>query len=659
MKNDNLVVNSLRFLSVEAVQKANSGHPGLPMGAAPMAYALWGKNLNINPKDSKWLNRDRFILSAGHGSALNYSLLHMYGFDVSIDDLKEFRQLHSNTPGHPEIGLTHGVEAATGPLGQGISMAVGMAIAETHLAEEFNKPDLNLIDHYTYVIASDGDLMEGISYEACSLAGTLGLGKLIVLYDSNSISIEGDTDQHFTEDVVTRFEGFHWQVLEVEDGNNIKEINKAIKEAKEDTKRPTLIKITTQIGYGSPAKVGTASAHGEPLGADNIVEMREYLEWNYDSFHVPHEAYEKTQSQLAKKKEVYDEWKELESAYAESYPTEYKKLMDTVEGKLPDDLFDESYFDFDKDYASRESSGIVLNRIADKFEALLGGSADLAPSNKTEIKNSTWYDKNNYGGRNFHFGVREHAMAAIGNGMALHGGLRPYVATFLIFSDYMKGAMRLSSVMKTPLIYVLTHDSIGVGEDGPTHQPIEQLSMLRTIPNFHVFRPADSTETAYAWKVAMESKETPVALALSRQKLPNLAGSSENTEKGGYIIAEAQNPMQLILMGSGSEVSLCLEAKNKLEDKGIGVRVVSMPCMTLFDQQDEEYKQSVLPNEMRKRISIEAAATLPWYKYVGLDGITIGLDRFGESAPAAKVYEYLNITTDRILEEAKTIIDMD
>lgn len=656
MKNDNLVVNSLRFLSVEAVQKANSGHPGLPMGAAPMAYALWGKNLNINPKDSKWINRDRFILSAGHGSALNYSLLHMYGFDVSIDDLKQFRQLHSNTPGHPEIGLTHGVEAATGPLGQGISMAVGMAIAETHLAEKYNKPDMKLIDHYTYVIASDGDLMEGISYEACSIAGTFGLGKLIVLYDSNSISIEGDTDQHFTENVVDRFNGFHWQVLEVEDGNDVKAINKAIKEAKEDTERPTLIKITTQIGYGSPKKVGTAGVHGEPLGADNIVEMREFLAWESESFMVPAEAYEKTNSQLAKKREVYDEWKKLEAEYKESYPEEYKELSDAIEGKLPENLFDEAYFDFDKDYASRESSGIVLNRIADKYDALLGGSADLAPSNKTEIKNATWYSKENRSGRNFHFGVREHGMAAIGNGMALHGGLRPYVATFLIFSDYMKGAMRLSSVMKTPLTYILTHDSIGVGEDGPTHQPIEQLSMLRTIPNFHVFRPADATETAYAWKYAMESKETPVALALSRQKLPNLAGSNANAEKGGYIMAEAENPLQLILIASGSEVNLCLEAKNQLEDMDIGVRVVSMPCMTVFDQQDEEYKQTVLPNEMRKRISIEAAATMPWYKYVGMDGVVIGIDRFGESAPGAEVFEYLNITVDRIMEEAKSII---
>lgn len=656
MHNDQLVIDSLRFLSAYAVQKANSGHPGLPLGAAPMAYSLWGKYLNINPKDRDWINRDRFILSGGHGSALLYSLLHMYGFDLTIEDLKNFRQIGSKTPGHPEYGHTDGVEATTGPLGQGISMAVGMAIAETNLAARYNKDDIKLIDHYTYAICGDGDLMEGIGYEALSLAGTLGLDKLIILYDSNSITIDGGTDISFTEDINKRFEACNFQVIEVKDGNDLDAISKAIEEAKAEKNKPTLIKITTQIGYGVPKKVGKSSAHGEPLGDENILEMREFLNWNYDEFVVPEEAYEITKMQLSEKSKIYENWKELEKEYSEKYPEEYSNLKRAFNKELPEDLFNEDFFKFEKDVATRAASGDVLNRISKKVDYLMGGSADLAGSNKTTLEGIDFYSKDNRLGRNMHFGVREHAMAAIGNGMALYGGVIPYVATFLIFSDYLKGAMRLSALMGVPLIYVLTHDSIGVGEDGPTHQPIEQHSMIRSLPNINFFRPADAVETAYAWKVAVESKKTPTVLALTRQTLPNLEGTGEGVEKGGYILSKEENDLQVIILGSGSEVQYAVEAKEKLEKDGIGTRVISVPCMEIFDKQDKEYKESILPNKIRNRVSIEAGATQPWYKYVGLDGKAIGLDRFGESGPGDKVYEHLEITGDRVYEESLKLL---
>ncbi len=657
MNNENLVINSLRFLSASAVQKANSGHPGLPLGAAPMAYTLWGKHLNINPKDTKWPNRDRFILSAGHGSALLYSLLHMYGFDLSIEDLKNFRQVGSKTPGHPEYRHTDGVEATTGPLGQGISMAVGMAIAETHLGAIYNKEDLKIFDHYTFAICGDGDLMEGIGYEALSLAGTLELGKLIILYDSNSISIEGSTDIAFTEDVVKRFEGFGFQVLEVEDGNDISAIDKAIEEAKKETKRPSLIKITTQIGYGVPNKVGKSSAHGEPLGDDNILAMKDFLKWESDDFVVPQEAYDITKEQVEEKVKAYDSWKELEAKYKEKYPQDFEKLQRALNGELGEDLFDEDYFKFEKDMATRASSGISLNKIAKKTDYILGGSADLGPSNKSNLDNQESYSKDNRAGRNIHFGVREHAMAAIGNGIELHGGLKSYVATFLVFSDYLKGAMRLSSIMKVPLTYILTHDSIGVGEDGPTHQPIEQISMIRSTPGINLFRPADAVETAYAWKLAVESKERPCALALSRQNLPNLKGSGKGAEKGAYVLAKEEKDLQVILLGSGSELQYALEAKERLEKENIGTRVVSMFSMELFEDQDDSYKEEVLPRSVRARVSIEAGATQPWYKYVGLDGYAIGLDRFGESGPGEEVYKTLDIGSDRVYREAKKVLE--
>lgn len=657
MKNDNLVINSLRFLSASAVQKANSGHPGLPLGAAPMAYTLWGRHLNINPKDVEWPNRDRFILSAGHGSALLYSLLHMYGFDMTIEDLKNFRQVGSKTPGHPEYRYTEGVEATTGPLGQGISMAVGLAIAETHLAAKYNKDDMKLFDHYTYTLCGDGDLMEGIGYEAMSLAGTLALDKLIVLYDSNSISIEGSTDLAFHEDVKKRFEGFGFQVLEVEDGNDVEAINKAIEQAKDEKTKPSLIKITTQIGYGVPEKVGKASAHGEPLGDENMVAMREFLKWESDDFVVPEEAYEITKEQLETKSEIYNNWKELENKYKEKYPEDYDKLQRALNKEIPEELFNDGYFKFDKEMASRASSGISLNKIAKEVDYLLGGSADLGPSNKSSLDNQESYSKDNRSGRNIHFGVREHAMAAIGNGIELHGGLSSYVATFLVFSDYLKGALRLSAIMEVPLTYIFTHDSIGVGEDGPTHQPIEQLSMIRSTPDINLFRPADAVETAYAWKSAMESKRTPTVLALSRQNLPNLEGTGEGVEKGAYILSKEENDLQVIILGSGSEVQYAVEAKEKLEKDGIGTRVISVPCMEIFDKQDKEYKESILPNKIRNRVSIEAGATQPWYKYVGLDGIAIGIDRFGESGPGAEVYKHLNIGTERVYEEVKKLLN--
>lgn len=653
---DNLVVNSLRFLSAYQVQKANSGHPGLPLGAAPMAYSLWGKVMDMNPEDPEWIDRDRFVLSGGHGSALLYSLLHMYGYDLSIEDLKDFRQVGSKTPGHPEYGHTEGVEATTGPLGQGISMAVGMAMAEAHLAAKYNKEDMKLIDHYTYSIAGDGDMMEGIGYEAMSLAGTLKLDKLIVLYDSNSITIDGSTDIAFREDVKTRFEGFGFQVLEVEDGNDIEKITEAIEKGKAEKDKPTLIIVTTEIGYGVPNKVGKSSAHGEPLGEENIKDMIDFFSWEYKPFEVPKEAYEITKSQLEEKKKVYDEWKKLEKEYKEKYPEDYKNFEKALKGELPDDLFDDEYFDVDKDMASRAASGTVLNKIGKKVDYLMGGSADLAGSNKTTMEDIPFFSIENRKGRNIHFGVREHAMAAIGNGLALHGGIKPYVATFLVFSDYLKGALRLSALMKVPLTYVFTHDSIGVGEDGPTHQPIEQLSMIRALPDLTLFRPADYTETAYAWKVAMESKDRPTVLALTRQSLPNLEGSGEGVEKGGYIISKESKDLDIILMASGSEVQYCLEAKDKLEDEGYGVRVVSMPSMDLFDLQDDEYKESVLPKDIRKRVSLEAAATQPWYKYVGLDGKVIGLDRFGESGKGEEVYKELGITADRVYEESKKLL---
>lgn len=657
MNIEQLSINTIRMLSAEAVEKAKSGHPGLPLGAAPMAYTLWAKNMKHNPKEPKWINRDRFILSAGHGSMLLYSLLHLFGYGLSIEDIQNFRQLNSQTPGHPEYGHTVGVEVTTGPLGQGIANAVGMAMAEAHLAAKFNRDNFDVIDHYTYVLSGDGCLMEGISNEASSLAGTLGLGKLIVLYDSNKITIEGSTDLAFSEDVAKRYEALGWEVLYVEDGNNITDIEEKINLAKSNLEKPSLIVIKTEIGYGSP-KQGKASAHGEPLGKDNIVSLREFLIWkSQDEFHVPEEVREHMNEVVDNGVKEYEHWEKMFAEYKTKYPELAKEFESWINLDVPMDYLEsEEFLTFEKDMSTREASGVLINRLADKVPNLFGGSADLAPSNKTHMKNREDFSRDNLIGSNIHFGVREHAMAAILNGLYVHGGIRPYGGTFFVFSDYMKGVMRLSSLMELPVTYVLTHDSIGVGEDGPTHQPIEQLAVFRAQPNFIVFRPADARETAAGWYKAMTSKKTPVGLVLSRQGLPILEGTGKDALKGGYIVREEKGKLDLILIGTGSELQLAYKAAEVLEEKNIGVRVVSMPSWELFEEQDEEYKQTVLPKNITKRISIEAATTFGWHKYIGLEGKAIGIDSFGASGPANQLFDKFNITVDHVVEEALKLI---
>ena len=655
---DNLSVNAIRVLSADAVQKANSGHPGLPLGAAAIGYELWANHMNHNPKNPNWENRDRFVLSGGHGSTLLYSLLHLFGYGLTLDDLKNFRQWGSKTPGHPEYGVTTGVEASTGPLGAGMAMAVGMAMAETHLAAKFNKEGYPVVDHYTYVLGGDGCMMEGINYEAFSLAGTLKLNKLIVLYDSNKISIEGNTDIAFTEDVPARFKAMGFKVLEVKDGNDISEIGKAIEEAKADKEGPSFIKINTKIGFGSP-KEGTADVHGAPLGADNIIAMKKTLGWpSEEPFFVPDEVYENYKvkaENLAKKEE---EWNKLFKDYCEKFP-EMKTLWDeykdeTKAGKLLDD---EDFWSYEeKADATRNLSGKVLNKLSAKLPTLFGGSADLAPSNKSYVNGAGDYSAENYAGRNVHFGVRELAMTGIGNGLVLHG-LKAYVSTFFVFSDYVKPMARLASLMEIPLTFILTHDSIGVGEDGPTHEPIEQLAEFRAMPNFNVFRPADATETIAAWYSAVTSKETPTALVLTRQNLPQLAGSSKEALKGGYVVADSSKETpDAIIIASGSEVSLSIEAKEALAKEGIDVRVVSMPCMDIFEKQPLEYKEKVLPKSVRARVAVEALSEFGWGKYVGLDGKTVCLDRFGASAPADVLFKEFGFTTENVVKAVKEVI---
>ena len=654
-------VNALRILSADQVQKANSGHPGLPLGAAPIAYSLWANNMNHNPQNPNWENRDRFILSAGHGSSLLYSLLHMFGYGLSLEDLKSFRQFGSLTPGHPEYKHTAGVESTTGPLGAGVSTAVGMAMAEAHLAAKFNKDGYPIVDHYTYALTGDGCLMEGVAYEALSLAGTLKLDKLIVLYDSNRITIEGDTDLAFTEDVAARFEAFGYHVQLVEDGNDLDALNAAIAKAKADKERPSLIICKTQIGYGCPAKVGKASAHGEPLGEDNIVELRKFLGWeNQTAFEVDAEIYDhyKALAEEGAKKE--EAWKAMFAEYATKYP-EDARLWDEYFAK-PDvqKIIDsEEYWAHeDKAMATRAVSGDIINKLKDVYPNLVGGSADLAPSNKTEMKGQGYFSATDRSGRNIHFGVREMAMTAITNGIYLHGGLNPYCATFFVFSDFMKPMIRLSSLMGLPVTFVLTHDSIGVGEDGPTHEPIEQLAMLRSIPNLNVFRPADYTETAAAWASAIGSEATPTAIVLTRQNLPQLEGSSKEAFKGGYILAEATNKdkIDLIIMASGSEVELALGAKEELEKEGKSVRVVSVPCMDIFETQSPEYIEEVLPSAVRTRLAVEAANPMPWYKYIGLDGDVVAMNSFGASAPAKVLFDHFGFTVANVVDKAKALV---
>ncbi|MDN5277187.1 MAG: transketolase [Clostridiales bacterium] len=656
---EQLCINTIRVLSAEAVEKAKSGHPGMPLGAAPMAYTLWARHMKHNPCNPKWVNRDRFVLSAGHASMLIYSLLHLFGYGLTIEDIKNFRQFGSKTPGHPEYGHTPGVETTTGPLGQGFANAVGMALAEAYLAAKFNRPGYNVVDHYTYVIAGDGCMMEGISYEAASLAGTLGLGKLIVLYDSNSISIEGSTDIAFREDVGKRFEAQGWQVLQVEDGNDIEAIDKAIAQAKAETTKPSLIIVKTQIAYGCPAKQGKASAHGEPLGEENIKQMKEYLGWpSEEPFYVPPEVREHMNALIEKGKKAEEEWNSLWEAYSREYPELAEEWKVWHSDALPVDLLNnDEFWKFEGKTATRNASGEVINRLAKVIPNLIGGSADLAPSNKTTMKGRGDFSAEDRTGSNLHFGVREHAMAAIANGMALHGGLRVYVATFFVFSDYMKAAMRLSALMGLPVIYVLTHDSIGVGEDGPTHQPVEHLAALRSIPNFTVFRPADSKETAAGWYVALTRRTGPTALVLTRQNVPLYKETSKDALKGAYILVDSEKEVpDIILIASGSEVQLVYEAHKVLKEKGIDARVVSMPSWELFEEQPEEYKQKVLPDAVKARLAVEAGSSLGWHRYVGREGDIIALDRFGASGPADVLFREFGFTVDRVVERALELL---
>lgn len=653
-------VNAIRVLAADTVQKANSGHPGMPLGSAAMAYELWANHLTHNPKNPKWVNRDRFILSAGHASSLLYSLLHLFGYGLTIEDMKNFRQDNSLTPGHPEYGHTVGVEATTGPLGAGMGMAVGMAMAQAHMAATFNTEDYNLIDHYTFVLGGDGCMEEGISSEAFSLAGTLGLSKLIVLYDSNNITIEGNTDLAFTEDVNKRMEAFGFQTLTVEDGNNLEEISKAIELAKAEKTKPSFITVKTKIAFGCPAKEGSESSHGSPLGEENVKALRDNLGWEeQEAFVIPQDVYDNFAQKAKKGQAAEDNWNKLFKAYCEKYP-EKKALWDKYFAVIDDEKLlncDEFWSYEDKPQATRSLSGNMINRLAKIMPNFWGGSADLGPSNKTVIKDGGSFSKNNYLGRNIHYGVREFAMAAIANGITLYGGTKTFVGTFFVFSDYLKPMARLAALMKIPVTYVLTHDSIGVGEDGPTHEPIEQLAMLRAMPNINVFRPADATETAAAWYSAITSKNTPTVLALSRQNLPQIEGSSKEALKGGYIIAESiKAKPDAIIIASGSEVSLAVDAKKELMEKGFDIRVVSMPCMDIFEQQSDEYKEKILPQTVEKRLVVEAGSSICWGKYLGFKGKSVTIDTFGASAPANVLFKKYGFTVENVVNKALSML---
>jgi len=652
---DNLAINAIRLLAADAIQKANSGHPGLPMGAAPAAYTLWSKHMKHNPKNPNWRNRDRFVLSAGHGSTLLYSLLHVYGYGLTMADMQSFRQWQSLTPGHPEYKHTAGVEVTTGPLGQGIANAVGFAWAENYLAATFNKQDCKIVDHYTYALCGDGCLMEGISAEAASLAGTLKLGKLVLLYDSNNITIEGATSIAFREDVQKRFEAYGWHVQCVEDGNDTAAISKAIEAAKAVTDMPSIIEVRTQIGFGAPNKQGKASAHGEPLGADELKLAKQNLGFDPEqSFYVPDEVYAETAAKAAAGASEEDEWNARMAEYARLYPEDAKAFAEWFDEKLPVDLLnDEDFWTYEGNLATRVSSEVVLNKLCNKVPNLFGGSADLAPSTKTIMKGRGDYSAENPTGANLHFGIREHAMTAIANGMALHGGVRPYIAGFFVFSDYMKPAMRLSSLMNLPVISILTHDSIGVGEDGPTHQPVEHLAALRSIPNCTVIRPCDTNETAAAWYLALTRTNSPTSIVLSRQNLTLLPETGKGALKGGYILRDSAKPTpDMILMATGSEVELIYKAKDILLEKGIDARVVSMPSWEVFEAQSCEYRESVLPKAVRKRLAVEALSPFGWHKYTGLDGAVMGVNGFGASAPADALFKAYGFTVENVVEEA-------
>lgn len=659
---EELCINAIRFLAIDAVEKAKSGHPGLPMGAAPMAFVLWDQFLRFNPKNPRWFNRDRFVLSAGHGCMLQYALLHLTGYDsVGIEDIKQFRQWGSATPGHPENFETPGVEVTTGPLGQGIANAVGLAMAEAHLAARFNQPNCTLVDHYTYVILGDGCNMEGVSGEACSLAGHLGLGKLIALYDDNHISIDGSTDISFTEDVGKRFEAYGWHVQHVPNGNtDLKAIADAIAAAKAVTDKPSLIKVTTTIGYGSPQKANTAGVHGAPLGGDEVKATRENLGWPYEPFEIPADVLSHMRKAIDRGASLEAEWQETLATYRTQYPEAAKEFERLLSGTLPAG-WEQSlpkYTSADKAIATRKHSEITLNALAPALPELIGGSADLTHSNLTELKVSGDFQKGHYGNRNLRFGVREHGMGAICNGIALHNsGLIPYCATFLVFADYMRAAMRLAALSEIGVIYVMTHDSIGLGEDGPTHQPVETIASLRVIPNMLVMRPADGNETSGAYKVAVANRQRPTVIALSRQNLPNYDETSiEGTGRGAYIISDSEGTPDLILIGTGSELHLCVQAAEQLRSAGTKVRVVSMPCWELFDEQDADYKESVLPKAVTKRLAVEAGSTFGWCRYVGDAGAVIGIDRFGASAPGNVCMEKFGFTVDNVVAKAKALL---
>lgn len=662
---DELAINTIRTLSIDAIEKANSGHPGMPMGAAPMAYTLWTKYMNHNPKNPEWFNRDRFILSAGHGSMLLYSLLHLSGYDLSMDDLKQFRQWGSKTPGHPEYGHTPGVDATSGPLGQGIAMAVGMAMAERHLAAVYNKDSFEVVDHYTYSICGDGDLMEGVSAEAASLAGHLKLGKLVVLYDSNDISLDGDLNRSFSESVADRFKAYGWQYLRVEDGNNVEEVANAIAEAKTDSNRPTLIEVRTVIGYGSPNKSGKSDSHGAPLGTDEVKLAKETYKWTFEEdFYVPAEVYEHFKKQTVEmgvKKEK--EWADLFQAYKNAYPELGSQLELAIKGELPEGWDkDIPVYEEGKSLASRASSGEALNGIAKNLPSFIGGSADLAGSNKTTINGAGDFTPQSFAGKNIWFGVREFAMGAALNGMALHGGLKVFGGTFFVFSDYLRPAIRLAALMKLPVTYVFTHDSIAVGEDGPTHEPVEHIAALRAMPNLNVIRPADGNETAAAWKHAVESKNVPTALVLTRQNLPTLNGTAElaydGVAKGAYVVSPAKKETaDVLLLASGSEVSLAIEAQKTLEEENISASVVSMPSWYQFEQQTKEYKESVIPKNVKKRLGIEMGSSLGWHRYTGDEGDVLAIDQFGASAPGEKIMEEYGFTSENVVVRVKALLN--
>ncbi len=652
MDKNQIIINAIRMLSVDAIQKANSGHPGFPLGAAAEGYTIW-KNMKISPSNPNFVDRDRFVLSAGHASMLEYSLLYLFGYGLTMDDIKNFRQLGSLTPGHPEFRHTKCVETTTGPLGQGVANAVGFAFAESILAAKFNREGFPVVDHYTYALCGDGCMQEGIENEAASFAGTNKLGKLIMFYDRNYITIEGHINVTFAEDVGKRHEALGWQVIYVKDGNDVDAMDKAIKEAKAETEKPSLIICDTKIGYGS-ALEGSPASHGAPLGDANIKLLREKLGWEYDAFELPEYCATFTNEQIEKGKKVEEEYAKMYEAYKAQYP----ELANEYEAWLKDEAMDittiDGIWDFEKPDATRNCGNVVINRIEKAIPNLYGGSADLEPANKTKIKSNGFYSFEDRTQRNIHFGIREHAMAAICNGIAAHGGLRPYCATFMVFSDYMRNAMRMSALMGLPVVYVLTHDSIGVGEDGPTHEPIEHLASLRAMPNMRVFRPCDGKETVAAWATALKG-DLPCCLALSRQNLPQFENSGKGALKGGYVLEDCEGAPEYIIIATGSEVEIAVNAKKEMDKEGKKVRVVSMPCIELFEEQSEEYKESVLPAAVEKRLAIEAGVSMPWYKYVGAKGKILAIDHFGASAPAKKLFEAFGFTTEKALELLKSL----